>query len=140
VLFVGPVADLVKIDPSQLAVELGVAGVEGNALVTEEFAAVFHPAPALLGRVERDRDVVGHVPGLKDPDTGEAGLKVADKPRKLIRVKEMALLFELRGSKPEIVDQRRAPEGEHGGEHHRGAGGLWNRGSDQMLALALLIE
>ena len=44
-----------------------------------EFDAALHPHPAVLGVGELDGDVVGHVPGLNDPDGREVRLELGDR-------------------------------------------------------------
>ena len=120
---VGAATDLVEEDPAQLAVEGDGLRVGGDAAVAEEVDAATDPFPAFLGGMGGDGDVVGHVPGLELPDGGGGGHEGGDGLGEGVGLKELAVVLELGGAVPKVIDEEAAEGSKGGGHEDHGRGG-----------------
>ena len=104
---------LVLKKPGQLAIEKGIVRVVAQAVIPQQFDAAFHPAPAvrkIAGPIllELDRDVIGHIPGLEEPDLGETRLQLGDPGGQLRRLEKLVVLLQVVGPDPKHVGDQAA--------------------------------
>ncbi len=128
------VADLVLIDPGQLAVEHGLARVEAQGVVAQQADAVLDPAQTVLVADHHDADVVGQVPGVVGPCLGGVRVEHGDPAGELHQLQETPLLLQAVDAEPEDFggDAAEAAEpGHHEGQGRRHVGGVASVGIGQ---------
>ena len=109
-------------EPGQLAVDERLVRVVAQAVVAQQLDARARPsASGRESRLELDGDVVGHVPGLHEPDLDEMRLELGDPVGQLRHLEELVLVLQVVGAHPERVgDQPAKAAQRHGGEgQHR---------------------
>ncbi|OQB89054.1 MAG: hypothetical protein BWX84_02601 [Verrucomicrobia bacterium ADurb.Bin118] len=135
------VAHLVLKEPTQLAVKQGLVGVVVQALVAQQRDAAFNPAPAVLGVLELDRDVVGHVPGLEKPDLREVRFQLGNPVGQLGHLKKFVLLLQFVGAHPERVRDQTAKAAQgHRGKRQHGRRVFQRRHPRQSQPVAVLVQ
>ena len=112
---------LVLKEPGKFTVNQYVVFVVFQAVIAQQFNAVFHPAPAVGGILKFHRNVVGHVPTLKQPDLRERGLQLRDPVRQLCRLEKLVVLLQIIGANPEKIGNNaaKAAERNRGERQHR---------------------
>ena len=105
---------LVLEEPGELAVEQRLLGIIADALIAQQLDALLHPAPAVVGIAELDRDVVGHVPALHEPDLDERRFQLGNPVGELHLLEILVLLLQVACANPErIRDQATKPAQRH---------------------------
>ena len=98
------------------------------------------PAPAVGEVLELDGDVVGHVPGLHEPDLDEMRLELGDPVRQLGHLEELVLVLQVVGANPERVGDQpaKAAQRDRGeGQHRRRILQRLHAGQAQLVAVAV---
>ncbi len=135
-------ADLVEVEPAQFLGQIGIVGIEGDAAGAEQIHGPHDPVPAFRRHGRGDRNVVGQVPGLKGPDSGEAGLERCDPLGEGLGLEKQPFVLERIGPHPKGID-RDPPKAakRRGGEGHMGrqAPGVGER-HDQVAILPLTAD
>src|ERR1039458_2596154 len=85
-----------------------------------EFDAALHPTPAVGKILELHRNVVGHVPGLKQPDLREGRLQFGDPVGKLRGLEKFVVLLQIVGANPKEIGNQaaKAAERDRGERQH----------------------
>ena len=75
-----------------------------------------HPAPAVGVVLELHRNVVGHVPGLDQPDLDKMRLKLGDPICQLGHLEKFVVILQVVGANPERIGNQSAESA----QRHRG--------------------
>ena len=103
VLRVADATDLVLKDPRQIEVQVHGAGIQRNALRSQQVDTPVHPAPALRRHLRGGGDVVGEVPRLKCPDFLKPRLQRRDPLAQGLGLVKLPFRLEVIGPRPEQV-------------------------------------
>ena len=96
-------AHFVLEEPSQLPIHQRFARIVAQPIVPQQFDPALHPAPAVVGIAELDRNVVGHVPGLHCPNLSEGRLQLRDPVRQLDHLKIFSVLLQIVRPNPKRI-------------------------------------
>ena len=101
-------ADLVLEKPGKLLMDQRIVRIVFQPFVAQQLNAALQPAPAVGKILELDRDVVGHVPGLKNPDLRKMRLEFRDPVGELHHLEKLVLLLQIVCANPEQVGDQPA--------------------------------
>ena len=95
-------------EPGQLAINKCLVRVVLQTLVPQELKAAADPAPAVGEILELDGDVVGHVPGLHEPDLNEMGLEFGNPIGQLRHLEKFVFVLKIARADPKGVGNQSA--------------------------------
>src|SRR5437016_5479300 len=99
-------------EPSQLAIDECLVRVVMQTLVPQKLEAAADPAPTVGEILELDGDVVGHVPGLHEPDLNKMRLEFGNPIGQLRHLEKFIFVLQIAGADPKRVRNQSAKTAE----------------------------